>query len=1245
MHEVSLMVFDECHHARKKHPYAVIMGEYKICPVEQRPKVFGMTASPIWNPKNPTKSLQELEAILDAKVIGVREHVEELSENVPKPTEMMKLFSAPPEHYNFPQPFLWEAMSVFSLFRPEKLEGSPWPDIERRYYVTHNNLGPFAASLYVFNEMSHLIARLFWIHNSADEADPARSDLVIPRNSSPPTEIPTELFDIADVLVDYQAYFTSPNSSSLPIPVPLEWCSPKVRTLVGILSEYYSPTFQGIIFVEQRQVASCLARILSHIPTLHGLVKCGVLIGAVNSSENLFRDVDSGSQDQIVKAFRRKEINLIIATSVAEEGLDFPACDVVVRFDSLDHLVGYVQSRGRARNKLSNFIVMIQQDDHGYQERYKSFIAAEPKLRETYQLASTNDEEMEEGEEEEEENLSSTDLQGRERYIVPSTSAFVTYDNAISLIDHLCSLIPRDLYTSQPVPVYSGDFRSTLYLPPSLPLAPTDLIHTGPIKNTKREAKRAVSFLAVKRLHELDVFDDYLFPAGSGGSKDLQDAEGKAIPDMSFVPATIDVEVRDPWIISYHKLWVHPIAVDGKVLTGVVTGTQLEPVKIVHQGSVVQTQPGHLLSLTREDEKRQLKLMEDFTRLGVQMWISASPFKGRPGLFLVLLTSSMELDYETMEKFVSRHGNPDWSTIGPDHYDRILVSNVNQRNRAFVLRNVREDLTPMSVMTVTPEGVLQTYRDSLLKLWSHGKWTAFVPDSGAMLELSLLPRSRDGVYSLGSEDAGTTKEASAEEIRLVPQGCCIWYSISPAISRIFRVFPALAHRVTDIYRVRAVKFELDLPPILDDLMVQALTIPSALAGYNNQRLETLGDAVLEVCTTVHLLNRFPHRHEGQLDILRQRSISNRFLLYRALDAGLDRFVTSETSWIRVWRHVVEEYIDDVNPRRYGRRSYPRRSLQDCMEATVGAAFLTGGIPMALKAGTALGLAFGGPTAWDVRYAQVERVKVASLFTREGSLQERLGYEFRNGRLLREALTHPSFASSMEVEMVPTYQRLEFLGDAILDLVVVHFLYDKYPEAGSDQLALPRTKAVCAQALAYTAVNKLGLHRFLLINSVDLNKDINDYVPHLQEASAQTIVNSGWKFDPPKVLSDVFESVIGAVLVDTGYNYEKTAEIAKAAMENILSILSPAVRLDPITAVLQWVSASTCKEQVKFSVVSKGERDGMQAELHGVVIAGPIVSTSIVVAKNLVAERALTVLQLDKDHCLSKVCVCDFGIAG
>ena len=86
--KVSLMIFDECHHTRKNHPYNRIMKEYLHLSLSQRPKIFGMTASPIWDLKCPELSLTSLECNMDSKVFMVRENTSELTIYAPKPSEV-----------------------------------------------------------------------------------------------------------------------------------------------------------------------------------------------------------------------------------------------------------------------------------------------------------------------------------------------------------------------------------------------------------------------------------------------------------------------------------------------------------------------------------------------------------------------------------------------------------------------------------------------------------------------------------------------------------------------------------------------------------------------------------------------------------------------------------------------------------------------------------------------------------------------------------------------------------------------------------------------------------------------------------------------------------------------------------------------------------------------------------------------------------------------------------------------------
>ena len=148
--------------------------------------------------------------------------------------------------------------------------------------------------------------------------------------------------------------------------------------------------------------------------------------------------------------------------------------------------------------------------------------------------------------------------------------------------------------------------------------------------------------------------------------------------------------------------------------------------------------------------------------------------------------------------------------------------------------------------------------------------------------------------------------------------------------------------------------------------------------------------------------------------------------------------------------------------------------------------------------------------------------------------------------------------------------------AILDLVVVRYLYDKYPGATSHQLSHPRTKAICSPTLAYLSVTRLGLHKMMLADSFDLNLAISAYVPILEKLTPDDIVKTGWQHDPPKALSDVFESVMGAVFIDSGHDYEKTTIVMEHVMHDVLEVLSPALAKDPISELTEWVARQGCK---------------------------------------------------------------------
>ncbi len=122
----------------------------------------------------------------------------------------------------------------------------------------------------------------------------------------------------------------------------------------------------------------------------------------------------------------------------------------------------------------------------------------------------------------------------------------------------------------------------------------------------------------------------------------------------------------------------------------------------------------------------------------------------------------------------------------------------------------------------------------------------------------------------------------------------------------------------------------------------------------------------------------------------------------------------------------------------------------------------------------------------------------------------LGYEFGSEKLAELAVTHRSYAAEHGLEV--SYERLEFLGDAVLQLVVTRYLYDEYAQLAEGEMAKVRAAVVNQKTLA-TIARKLHLGRSILLG--------------------QGEETSGGR-DKDSILADVAEALLGAIYLDGGY---------------------------------------------------------------------------------------------------------------
>lgn len=176
------------------------------------------------------------------------------------------------------------------------------------------------------------------------------------------------------------------------------------------------------------------------------------------------------------------------------------------------------------------------------------------------------------------------------------------------------------------------------------------------------------------------------------------------------------------------------------------------------------------------------------------------------------------------------------------------------------------------------------------------------------------------------------------------------------------------------------------------------------------------------------------------------------------------------------------------------------------------------------------------------------------------LQNQLGYVFQKPELLQLALTHPSVAHEQDLP-IQTNQRLEFLGDAVLQLVLTRELYEKFPAFGEGPLTKARAKLVNRRTLAERA-RLLSLGRHLILSR------------------GEELSNGR---ERPSALADTFEALLGAVFLDGGF--EASREFILRQFADAFGELSAIPILENPKGELQELLQSFSSEAPRYHVAS------------------------------------------------------------
>ncbi|KAI9366884.1 hypothetical protein DFJ73DRAFT_891325, partial [Zopfochytrium polystomum] len=1112
---VSLIIFDECHHATRNHPYTLIMQEYyhSILDPQCRPKVFGMTASPIYQNASTREAsvqrLTELQDTLDCSVITVSERssvesfvskaietIVEYDDDLMLPTEYISTSGS-----KFLKYYLDQLERIRDELKLQSDSAEQCEDLNKNIDQVRQiqfELGSWCAGK---------LAMRFCKTLTGLSKGAKRQKLSVEWKVS----LDCEYLVISPFqsLLFFFLVVAPPTVEEM----AKEDVSKKVWVLVDLISQRASARcdaeeFRGMVFVEKRISAVLLFELFTAVaPSFFPAIKCGFITGHGTSSGQ-HEKMSATNQKRVLDRFRHGFANLLMVTNVAEEGIDIPACRLVIIFDRFRSNTGYVQSRGRARDLLgAEYIIMIRRNDI-----YAIDVVTQAKVAEvlTRSVASTltnaipGEKKLLRGEQ----DNALVDVLAIDFYSKLRASQAKAIDNVLS--EKTGETIKHKEIDDVKLPF---GFAFAVVLPNFEP--PFNRI-CGAIRFTRKLAMQSAALEAVRYLHAASALNDHLLPVRRGKAKGKNFSFRNTVRDFLNKSKLSQAEVGK--IANAFSAGLVDIDVDES------TG------KVREYGSVsygsrfsksLLAQPV-LNSSDSKTTKWFFKLIKIGTGLGgirladgdpaaLSFSCSLCPSDGDHDVLQDLRDSEI---LSEMEKSLQQ-----------------LVIVMPHSNMLYGLRNVNFSLNPLSPLQIDRYPEIKNYVE-----YAHLHQYDITHQKSPLFDAFHVKPSRNFLRGSRKNDKNDKVHTI---VQLVPDSAKV-LPFPMELFQIATILPSVMYRVEAFCLIHEVVEEAGSPPVSLDDALAAFTSPSTLDRFNYERLETLGDAVLKFASSLDLFLKKDKAGEGELSLRRGALVSNRNLYKIAVRLGIGSAIFIYPFHPKFW--ALPGRIVDLTQTRV----ISEKRLADVVEAWIGAVYLKGGLPFAFDLLCKIGIV--SPSWKTYLNHSVQRPGLDVSRPQETEmievLERMITYRFIDADLAQQALRHSSANTSQ------SYERLEFLGDALLDCLLMTHFFKSYPSLPPDRLCDLRQAAVNNESFCRLTV-KLGLHKLLVHSSPVLQGQIGAYLLYLSQHDLSKLHPTDTTHEGPKVLGDLFEAVVGAVFIDSGRSITSTWQIFGPLLQGFL----------------------------------------------------------------------------------------------
>ncbi|KAF2069109.1 hypothetical protein CYY_009573 [Polysphondylium violaceum] len=369
----SLIVIDEAHHIVKSHPFAVILKQYyKHMKQEMRPKILGLTASPAGKSDflNTLISLKLISDISHCKLVHADERMLQPFLNN-KNIEIIDIETNSIEELTLK--YIKDTLSLFNI--PTSSDNSldylcnnGDQSLSSSTNSTSSNIrSTEEAKSFILKVAERLINyRDFGIRESIKSTKQLICEELVNLQDGP---IKAMLVKLWSMVPDTEE--SAQNISKLD----------KALDILKNFKARQGSDFRCILFVKTREMANLLNELLIDFSSKsleYSFIKPALVIGHGVGGDGM----SVNKQKINIEKFRTGECNIIVATSVVEEGFDVPSCNLVIRFDPPTTVTAMIQSRGRLREKDSHFIAIIKKNVEN-SGKYDLFKMQELYLRDT----------------------------------------------------------------------------------------------------------------------------------------------------------------------------------------------------------------------------------------------------------------------------------------------------------------------------------------------------------------------------------------------------------------------------------------------------------------------------------------------------------------------------------------------------------------------------------------------------------------------------------------------------------------------------------------------------------------------------------------------------------------------------------------------------------------------------------------------------------------------------------------------